>query len=85
MRKNITYEIQNFQNKDRLNFILKDLKTEITDLWKEANIVNLLMPLSIKIRFEHKNLKNLDKFKFVLKNINIIDKYTLNELDIKVH
>jgi len=82
MRKNITYEIQNFKNKDRLNFILKDLKNQITDLWKEANIVNLLMPLSIKIRFEHKNLKNLDKFKFVLKKVNIIDKYTLNEFNI---
>ena len=43
--------------KSKLNFILKDLKTKITDLWKEKNIVNLSIPLILTIKFNHKKLK----------------------------
>ena len=43
--KNISYELRDISDKNKLNFILKDLKMQVTDIWKEANIVNLLMPL----------------------------------------
>ena len=67
----------------KLNFILKDLKLQITDLWKGVNIVNLLMPLSIKIKYQHKNLNDLDKLKNIFYKISIIDNYNLEELDVK--
>ena len=43
--KNISYELLDINDKNKLDFILKDLKMQVTDIWKEANIVNLLMPL----------------------------------------
>ena len=46
-----------------LNSALIDLKIIITDLWKEENLVNLLLPLSIRVKFEHKNLYDLDKIR----------------------
>ena len=45
--KNISYEIKNIKDELTLNSILKDLKTQITEIWKEGNIVNLSMPLTI--------------------------------------
>ena len=75
MSKNIFYKISNINDKKELNLILIDLKMQITDLWKEANVVNLLLPLSIKIKLENKNLLNLDKLKNALSSISIVDSY----------
>ena len=82
MSKNIFYKISNINDKKELNLILIDLKMQITDLWKEANVVNLLLPLSIKIKLENKNLLNLDKLKNALSSISIVDSYFLEEFDI---
>ena len=38
------------------------------------------MPLSIKIKFQHKNLDDLDNLKNKLQKISIIDKSSLDEL-----
>jgi len=51
--KNISHEVKNINDELVLNPILKNLKLEITDLWKEQNIINLLMPLSINLKFKH--------------------------------
>ena len=39
MSKNISYKLSNIKNESELSFILKDLKIQITDIWKRANIV----------------------------------------------
>ena len=51
--KNISYDLENFGDDKKLTYILKDLKTIITDLWKKNNLVNLSMPLSINLQFKH--------------------------------
>ena len=80
--KNVLYELNNINDQSILNSILIDLKLIITDLWKQENLINLLMPLSIKINFEHEKLEDLDKFRNILNKINIIDNYSLNEFNI---
>jgi len=80
--KNIFYNINNIKDQLALDFILRDLKLKITDLWKEENLINLLMPLSIKLKFQHQNLKSLDELRNVFNRINIIDNYTLEEFNI---
>ena len=81
--KNISYELKNINDELLLNPILKDLKLKITDLWKEENLINLLMPLSIKIKFQHSNIKDLDKLKKTFYKISIIEDYTLEQFNIK--
>ena len=80
--KNLLYKIENFNNKKQLNYILSDLKIKIEDIWKEINFVNLLMPLSISVKFNHSSNTNLDNFKKTLYNINIIDNYFFEKFDI---
>ena len=82
INQNITYEIDNIKNKEKLSFILQDLKTKITDIWKEMNYLNLLMPLSITVKFKHSNIQDLDKLKNVLKEIKLIDNYELERFNI---
>ena len=80
--KNISYKVKNIQDEVILNSILKDLKIEIVDLWKEQNLINLLMPLSIKIKFKHLKIQDLDKLRNTFYKIGMIDKYILEEFNI---
>ena len=80
--KNILYEVKNINDELILNYILKDIKIKITDLWKEENLINLLMPLSIKLKFQHANLEDLDKLRNTFYKISIIDNYSLEEFNI---
>ena len=82
INKNILYKIDNINDELALNSALIDLKTIITDLWKEENLVNLLLPLSIRVKFEHKNLYDLDKIRKTFYKISIIDSYTLEDFNI---
>ncbi len=79
--KNFLYTIDNIDNEILLSDILKDLKTQITDLWRQENLVNLLMPLSIRLKFQHSNLKNLDKIRNIFYKMSIIERYTLEEFN----
>jgi len=80
--KNISYDLKNINDEQELSSILKDLKLIITELWKEKNLINLSMPLSIKLKFQHKNIKNLDELRNTFKKIDLINNYTLEEFNI---
>ena len=80
--KNFNYKINNFDDKKKLNFILKNLKVKITDMWKEENLINILMPLSIRLKFNHKDLADLDKARSIFDKISIIDSHNLEEFNI---
>ena len=82
MSKNISYELDDIKDELKLNSILKDLKMQITDIWKEENIINLSIPLSIRIKFQQTNLRDLDKLKNTFYKINIINGYSLDEFNI---
>jgi len=61
--KNITYELSDIKNELKLNDISKDLKIQITDIWKKENVIDLSIPLLIRIKFQHTNLRDLDNLK----------------------
>ena len=82
MSKNITYELNDIKNELKLNYILKDLKMQITDIWKKENVINLSIPLLIRIKFQHTNLRDLDNLKNTFYKISIIDNYSLEEFNI---
>ena len=80
--KNFSYDLENIDDDLRLSKILKDLKREITDIWKQANLINLLMPLSINVKFKHENLTELNNLKKALSKANIIDNFSLEKFSI---
>ena len=82
INKNFLYDVENMSDELVLNSIAKDLKFKITDLWKEENLVNLLMPLSIRLQYQHLNLEDLDKLRNTFYKIGLIDSYTLEEFNI---
>jgi hypothetical protein len=80
--KNISYPLIDKNDDDVIKSIIEDFKSKINDFWKEENLVNVLMPLSIQIKFDHSNLKNLNKLRDTLKKIGIINDYNLEEFNI---
>ena len=80
--KNITYELNDIKNESKLNSILKDLKMQITDIWKQENVINLSNLLLIRVKFQHRNLGDLDKLKKIFYKISIVDNYFLEEFNI---
>jgi len=82
INKNFFYEVENINDELILNSILKDLKFKSTELWKEENLINFLMPLSIRLQYQHLNLKELDKLRNIFRKISIIENYTLEEFNI---
>ena len=80
--ENILYELKSFDDTEKLNFIISDLKLKIMDIWKRANLINIPLPLNINIHFKYKKLEEINKLEKVLKEINIINKYSLEEFDI---
>ena len=80
--KNISYELDDIKDELKLNLILIDLKMQITDIWKEVNVVNLAMPLTVSIKFQHNDLVKLEKLKNTFSKIDIIDDYSLEEFNI---
>ena len=82
INKNFSYEVENITDELVLNSIAKDLKFKITDLWKEENLINLLMPLSIRLKYQHSNLKDLEKLRNIFYKISLIDSYTLEKFNI---
>ena len=75
-------EINNINNELKLDKILKDLKLKVTDIWRKENVINLSIPLSIRVKFKYKNLQDLDKLKKIFYKISIINEYSLEEFNI---
>ena len=81
--KNFSYELDSFQNKKKLNFITDDLKLRIIDTWKEANIVNLNLTLTIHLKFYYEHPKDFYILEKNIKKIHIIDSYEIEEFNLR--
>ena len=80
--KNLVYKLNNINNELKLEKILIDLKLKVTDIWRTENVINLSIPLSIRIKFKNKNLKKIDNLKNTFYKIGIIDNHYLEEVNV---
>ena len=81
--KNVSYKIDDINDKKKKNIILKDLKLLITDFWKSENVISLASPLTLKIQYKYKKLRELDELKKIFYKISVIDNYSLDEFSTK--
>ena len=83
VNKNILYKTIDINDPEKANYVIKDLKLIITDLWKEENLINLFMPLSINLKFHHSTPENLNQVRKNFKKIGIINNFILEEFNTK--
>ncbi len=79
--KNISFKISNLNDEDKLREILNEMRMEIKDIWKKENIINLAIPLTIKVKFNYKKLEELDLLSNVFYKISTIDQFSLEEFN----
>ena len=51
-------------------------------MWKKANLINIPLPLSIQVKYNHNSAKELNNLEKTLNKIHVINKYTLEKFDI---
>ena len=68
-------------DEDKLREILNEMRMEIKDIWKKENIINLAIPLTIKVKFNYKKLEELDLLSNVFYKISTIDQFSLEEFN----
>ncbi len=82
INKNINFKLDSIKNEKRLELILEKLKTEILDIWKSENIINLSIPMSLGVKFKHKNLKELEKLKIIFNEVGLVKSSYVEEINI---
>lgn len=81
--KNFSYKLDSFKNEKKLDFITDNLKLRIIDTWKEANIVNLNLPLTIHLKFYYEHPKDFYILEKSINKIHIIDSYQVEEFNLQ--
>ena len=68
-------------NSDDLKELIHSLKTIYEDFWKENNLINTSIKLSLIIQVNNKNLNLSSKFEEVLNNIDLISRYSISRFN----
>ena len=80
-----SFEIQhNYSEKlEHLNQIKKKIKIEITELWKNQNLIDVKTPSFLNTKLDFKDKSDLLKVQKILSKIDLIQNYSVLELNLK--
>tara|TARA_Y100000996_G_C22493207_1_gene631114 strand:+ start:231 stop:1292 length:1062 start_codon:yes stop_codon:yes gene_type:complete len=79
--KNDSFKSINFDNKNEINILIEKLKNNYEDLWKDQNLINTSIKLSLFIKVDNENLNKSLEFEDTLNNVDLISDYKINKFD----
>ena len=79
--KKIDFRLEDLENKQVTNNIIRNLQYYINELWKEENLIDIAAPSYLTINTKMKDLASLKKVIDKIKNISLINNYSVEELD----
>ena len=79
--KSSTFKNINLADKENLEILIEDLKIIYEDFWKENNLINTSIKLSLIIQVDNKNLDQSSKFEKTLDQIDLINSYSINRFN----
>ena len=79
--KNDSFKKIDFENTEQIQLLISKLKIIYEDFWKENNLINTSIKLSLIIQVDNKNLNLSSKFEEVLDNIDLISRYSINRFN----
>ncbi len=79
--KKINFKLEDLNNKEVRNDIIRNLKSYINEIWKEENLIDIAVPSYLTVKTELKDLGSLKKVIDKIKKINLIDNYSIEQLD----
>ena len=80
-----SFEIQhnNSEKLENFNQIKKTIKIEITELWKNQNLIDVKTPSFLNTKLDFKDKSDLLKVQKILSKIDLIQNYSVLELNLK--
>ena len=75
--KSNTFTNIDLADKENIKILVKDLKTIYEDFWKENNLINSSIKLSLTIQVDNKNLDLSSKFENTLNKIDLINSFSI--------
>ena len=68
----------NFDEKESLEKVIKELKTNYENQWKKINQINTSIKLTLTISLDSKNIKLIEKFEKEISNLDLVSHYYID-------
>ncbi len=78
--KNYSFQTNFFTNDDKNKFIIETMKTELEEIWKSQNLIDVRTPSFLNVNFRIKNQNDLLTLTSTLNKIDLIENYQVLEL-----
>ena len=79
--KSNSFKNIDFNNPKNLKILINDLKIVYEDFWKDNNLINTSIKLSLLIQVENKDLILTNKFEETLNMIDLISSYSISKFN----
>ena len=79
--KSNSFENINFENSNKLDELIFNLKIVYEDFWKEKNLINTSIKLPISIQVNNKDYELSSKFEQILSKIDLISSFSINSFN----
>tara|TARA_Y100000590_G_scaffold7163_1_gene9185 strand:- start:4381 stop:5430 length:1050 start_codon:yes stop_codon:yes gene_type:complete len=79
----VDFKLENLENKEARQDIIKNLKFYINELWKDENLIDISIPSYLSINTKMKNSNSLKKIIGKIEEISLIESYTIEQLNNK--
>ena len=80
-KKSNSFKNIELNNSDDLKKLIHSLKTIYEDFWKENNLINSSIKLSLSIKIDNKNFDLTTEFEKTLDKIDLISSYSINKFN----
>ena len=79
--KNKSFPLQDLNDKEQINKLIKELKLIYEDHWKKINQINTSIKLLLNIKISNKNSEVLSNFEKNLNNLDLINHFFITKFD----
>ena len=79
--KSNSFENIDYNNKENLINLISELKIIYEDFWKDQNLINTSIKLSLSIRVENKDFDLSSEFEQILDEVDLISNYSISKFD----
>ena len=76
-----TFKDIDLNNKENLKNLINKLKIIYEDFWKENNLINTSIKLSLIIQVDNRNLELSSKFEKTLEKIDLVNSFSINRFN----
>ena len=79
--KNNSFQNIDYNNEENLNDLISELKIIYEDFWKDQNLINTSIKLTLSIKLDNKDYNLTSEFEKTLNEVDLISNYFISKFD----